>query len=163
MHAQSCRPSVPATLSARVHMLLDHLAPLVDVVTVMNYRTNRQQILDFAEPFLAWAARSRRNVRIGLETGPIPDESMRVFRSSRDGELWLLPLGEYALVLLLDAPLTPPAGGAFAYSHTTRWRGSSITFRNNLSALREMLPLLEAEWRGWPSFSGVALHGLDIP
>ncbi len=144
-------------------LFLDHLAPLVDVVTVMNYRTNREQILEFAAPFLAWAARSQRTVRIGLEAGPIPDESLRVFRSSRVGELWLVPLGEYTLVLLLDESRSNPAGSSFAYSHTTRWRGSSISFHQNVGALRELLPGLEQAWRAWPSFAGVALHGLDAP
>lgn len=144
-------------------MFLDHLTPLVDVVTVMNYRTDRRQLLDFAEPFLAWAARAQRSVRIGLETGPIPDEALRVYRGSREGELWLVPLQENVLVVLLDEPRVNPAGSAFAYSHTTPWRGNSITFRSHLPALRELLPQLEAAWSGWPSFAGVALHGLDAP
>ncbi len=150
-----------ASQSYRGGRFLDHLAPLVDVVTVMNYRTDRRQILEFAEPFLAWAARANRRVRIGLEAGPIRDESLRVFRSRQEGELWLAPLGEHALLVLLDAPAANPAGAAFAYSHTTRWRASSITFRQHIGALRKLLPGFEQVWRAWPAFAGVALHGLD--
>ena len=140
---------------------LDHLASLVDVVTVMNYRTEKNQILEFAEPFLAWAAHAQRQVRIGLESGPIADESMSVYRSSTEGELWRVPLGDYSLLLLLDKARANPAGSAFAYSHTTRWHGSSITFRDNIGAMHKLLPDLEAVWRSWPSFAGIALHGLD--
>ncbi len=141
--------------------LLDHLAPIIDVVTVMNYRTDHRQLLEFAEPFLAWGTRAQRQVRIGLESGPIPDESMLVFRPREDGELWLVPHGKHALVLMLDRPRKNPAGHAFSYSHTTRWTGSNITFRDHVATLRELLPLLEKTWRAWPSFSGIALHGLD--
>ncbi len=142
---------------------LDHLAPLVDSVTVMNYRTNREQLLRFAEPFLAWGARRRRTVRIALEAGPIEDESIRIFRRAEAGELWLVALAEHSLVLLLDKAAPNPAGPVFGYSHTTPARGSNITFRNDLSALRELLPRLEAVWSAWPSFAGIALHGLDTP
>ncbi len=144
-------------------MLLDHLTPVVDVVTVMNYRTDRGQLLEFAEPFLAWAARAKRSVRIGLEAGPIADESMRIYRSSEAGELWLVPQGKNTLLLLLDEPRPGPAGESqtFAYSHTTRWRGSSISFRDNVGAMSKLLPGLETVWQAWPSFAGIALHGLD--
>lgn len=142
-------------------LFLDHLRPLVEVVTVMNYRTDRQQILDFAEPFLAWGARAKRNVRIGLEAGPIPDESLHVFRNTPQGELWLLPMGANALMLLLDTPQANPSGHAYAYSHTLTQQGSNTTFNRNVAAMRKLLPDLENIWRAWPSFSGIALHGLD--
>lgn len=99
--------------------------------------------------------------RIALEVGPIPDESMRVFRASREGELWLVPREKEAFLLLLDAPAANPMGAAFAYSHATRWRASTITFRNDVAAMRKLLPELESVWRAWPSFAGIALHGLD--
>lgn len=147
--------------SYRGGLFLDHLRPLVEVVTVMNYRTDRQQILDFAEPFLAWGARAKRNVRIALEAGPLPDESLHVFRSTPLGELWLLPMGANALMLLLDAPQANPAGRAYAYSHTLAQQGNNTTFHRDVAAMRKLLPDLENIWRAWPSFNGIALHGLD--
>lgn len=142
-------------------LFLDHLRPLVEVVTVMNYRTDQQQILDLAEPFLAWGTSAKRNIRIGLEAGPIPDESLHVFRNTPQGDLWLVPMGANALLLLLDAPQANPAGNAYAYSHTLDQQGSNTTFHRNVAAMRKLLPELENTWRAWPSFGGIALHGLD--
>jgi hypothetical protein len=142
-------------------MFLDHLRPLVEVVTVMNYRTDRQQLVDFAEPFLAWGVRSRRSIRIGLEAGPIPDESQHIFRSSAQGDLWLVPLEENALILSINVPQANPAGGAYSYSHTLDRTGNSTTFHRNVNVMRTLLPELENIWSAWPSFGGIALHGLD--
>ena len=143
-------------------MFLDHLRPLVEVVTVMNYRTERQQIMDFAEPFLAWGVRARKSIRIGLEAGPIPDESQHIFRNSAQGDLWLVPLGTNALMLSLNTPQANPAGTAYHYSHTLDRKSNNITFHQNIGTMRKLLPELENMWHAWPSFDGIALHGLDI-
>jgi hypothetical protein len=149
------------TQTLRGERLLDRLAPLVESVTVMNYRTDRRQLLASAEPFLAWGAAASRGVRIALELGPIPDESLRVYRpTDGNAELWLVPAGGRAIAVLLERPAKLPGQG-LGYSHTVPRPGNRVSFRNNLPALRKLLPELEAQWRAWPPFAGVALHGLD--
>lgn len=142
-------------------LFLDRLGTHVEVVSVMNYRTNRQQLIDLAEPFLDWGARARKTIRIGLEAGPIPNESLHVFRNSAQGDLWLVPLGANTLILSLDTAQANPAGSAYAYSHSFSRQGSGTTFHKNIAAMRKLLPELERVWRAWPSFGGIALHGLD--
>jgi hypothetical protein len=100
-------------------------------------------------------------VRIALEAGPLPDESLRIFRPAAAGELWLLPAGGRALAVLLEHPAAGLPGRGFAFSHAVPRPGSRSSFRDDLPALRRLLPGLENEWRAWPQFGGVALHGLD--
>jgi hypothetical protein len=140
---------------------LDRLAPLVDIVSVMNYRTGRQALLDSAEPFLAWGVQAGKTVRIGLEAGSLPDESLHVYRPEARGKLWLLQTGPVAMLALLDEARANPAGIAFAHSQSTRRTGSGATFHGNVAALQKLLPELETLWRTWPSFGGIALHGFD--
>jgi len=145
----------------RGERLLDRLAPLVESVTVMNYRTDRRLILESAEPFLAWSAAASRGVRIALELGPIADESIRVYRPAEgDADFWLVPAGGRVIAVLLERPAKLPGQG-LAYSHAVPLPGNRVSFRNNLPALRKLLPELEAQWRAWPQFGGVALHGVD--
>lgn len=145
----------------RKGLFLDHLHPHVDVVTVMNYRTEKRQILGFAEPFLAWGTRNGKSIRIGLEAGPLPDESLHVYRPGGAGELWLLPGGDRAVLLMLDAPLANTRVKTYAYSHTINRTAGHTTYHGRVSAMRSVLPELENAWRAWPSFGGIALHGLD--
>jgi hypothetical protein len=145
----------------RNSLFLDHLGAQVDVVSVMNYRTESQQLIDLAEPFLEWGTLAKKIIRIGLEAGPIPDESLHVFRTSTKGDLWLMPLGENNLLLSLDTVLTNPAVRVFAYSHSITRQSTNTTFHRNVAAMEKLLPELERVWRAWPSFGGIALHGLD--
>jgi len=93
--------------------LLDQLAPWVDHLTVMDYRTDPAQIRRFAEPFLAWGQRAGRPVRIALEAGPVADESALAFRPSASGALWRVTVGGRPVLILLDLPQHNPAGVAY--------------------------------------------------
>ena len=144
-------------------LFLDHLGVQIDMISVMNYRTERQQLIDLAEPFLEWGARAKKIIRIGLEAGPIPDESLHVFRVSTKGDLWLMPLGDNNLLVSLDAA-TPakPAVRVYAYSHSITRQSTNTTFNHNVGTMVRLLPELESVWRAWPSFGGIALHGIDV-
>lgn len=141
--------------------LLEQLTPLVDVVSVMNYRTDRKQVVDFARPFLDWGARLDRKVRLGLEAGPMPDEVMRTFRPAGSGTLWVINLQQQAVLLELGEARPNPSGETYRYSHTVPWRGTSSTFRGHVDELMRLVAALEQEWSRHPAFAGVALHGLD--
>ncbi len=84
-----------------------------------------------------------------------------MFRNSGRGNLWLVPLGANTLILSLDTAQTNPAGRAYTYSHTINRQGSNTSFHRNVASMRKLLPELEMVWRAWPSFGGIALHGLD--
>ncbi|HLA35295.1 MAG TPA: hypothetical protein VJ001_10570 [Rhodocyclaceae bacterium] len=142
--------------------LLDALASLDIGITVMNYRTDLDALLDGARPFLEWSQRYGKPVNIGLELGPIPDETRRHYRGSADGgELWLLPLGGHPALMLLSAPTDGLPGKAFRYTHATDAPATVITFAGNLARLDAMTEKLLPVWSAWPNFVGLTLHGLD--
>jgi len=115
--------------------LLDGLAPLVDGLTVMDYRTDRQQITGFAIPFLDWGARHGKRVRIALEAGEVAPETQRRYVRAAAGEAGDL------LRVEID--------------------GSATTFHEDKAALLRLLPDLEADFSAWDdAFGGMALHEL---
>jgi len=150
-----------ASQQAEGKPLLEALARHVDAVTVMDYRTDPAAILEHAEPFLAWGARTGKTVRIALEAGPIPDEQRRHYEPAMSGELWLTRVGEYAVLVLLKQPQEKGLGTAFRYTRTSDAPGAKITFHKDKEGLLQLLPRLEAQLSAWSSFSGVALHELD--
>lgn len=139
----------------------DALAPHLDSVAVMDYRTDPDQIDRFARAWLAWGVRHRRGVRIGLEAGPLPDEVRHVYRPAGKGEVWRLSLGAQDVLLLLDGPAKPPDGRAFRYSHEVQALASTQTFRGRTDELARLLPWLERTFASWRSFLGLALH--EVP
>jgi hypothetical protein len=143
-------------------LLLDALKPLADTVTVMNYRTDPRELMAHAEPFLSWGAANGKPIRIGLEIGPIPDESLHVYRPAAAGELWLSDIGDrHAVLMLMATARTNPAGLSYSHSHSFDRSGDQTSFQRRPEVLGRLLPELEERWRAWPSFAGVALHGLD--
>lgn len=138
--------------------LLERLAGLVDGITVMNYRTDRDQILAGAAPFLAWGADHRRYVRIALEAGPIPAQTRWHFRPYDRGRLWRVELGRSSVLILLHGPAANPVGPSYALAYSLPVTADRTTFRGRTEALDGMLPELEKTWTAWPSFAGAALH-----
>jgi hypothetical protein len=115
--------------------LLDGLAPLVDGVTVMDYRTDPRQIAGFAVPFLDWGARHGKQVRIALEAGPIAPETQRRYVRAAAGET--------ADLLRVEI------------------EGRATTFHKDKQSLLRLLPALEADFGAWDAaFGGMALHEL---
>jgi hypothetical protein len=147
-------------------VLLDRLAPLVDALAVMDYRTDPAQVLGFAVPFLDWGARHGRQVRIALEAGPIaPETQRRYVRAAAAEPAGLLHLrigGQQVLALLSE-----PAAGAtadvdrFRLQSTREIDGSATTFHRDKPALLRLLPGLETDFSAWDgAFGGIALHEL---
>jgi len=139
--------------------LLTAMRPLVDGLTIMNYRTNLEQLQRLAEPYLAWGVRQQRYVRIALESVALPDQSLTHFRRGRTGRLWQLRLGEANVLVLLADPAGNPAGPTFSRAYTTQVPASGTTFRGQRDQLDGSLPTLVRHWSAWPSFAGAALHG----
>jgi hypothetical protein len=149
--------------------LLDGLAPLVDALVVMDYRTDRAQVTEFALPFLDWGARHGKQVRIALEAGEIAAETQRRYVRAAAGEaadlLRLRVDGQQVLAVLKEAVETSGAGPApadhFRLQSTREIDGSATTFHKNKDALLRLLPELEADFSAWDgAFGGIALHEL---
>jgi hypothetical protein len=152
----------------RNRALLDALAPHADIVTVMDYRTDRDQIVDFAIPFLDWAGAHGRRVRIALEAGPIDPEVQRryVRAEGGPGDLLAVDVGGRQVLALLRQPLAAPdakdAKDARLYrlQSTRDIDGSATTFHKDKAALLRLLPGLEAAFGAWEGFGGIAVHEL---
>ncbi|CAH0316777.1 hypothetical protein SRABI118_05050 [Massilia sp. Bi118] len=158
---------VPFWWDART-ALLDGLAPLVDALAVMDYRTDPAQVTAFALPFLDWGVRHRKQVRIALEAGEIAPETQRRYVRAEAGEaaqLLRLKLdGEQVLVLLREpvptGPQAEPAhAGVFRLQSSREIDGSATTFHKDKPALLRLLPGLESDFSAWDeAFGGIALH-----
>jgi hypothetical protein len=144
--------------------LLDGLAPLVDTLTVMDYRTDPAQVTAFAIPFLDWAARHRKQVRIALEAGEIAPETQRRYvraGTGDAGELLRLKLRDQQVLVLLREPVTVAGAESFVLSSTREIDGSATTFHKDKQAMLRLLPDLETDFNAWgDAFGGMALHEL---
>jgi len=128
----------------------------------MAYRTDLDRIIEAATPILDWGVSHGTSVRIALERGPLPDETILRFWPAGAGTLWLVPIdGSLPLLILLDRPEKNPIGRAFAEVGRTPAPGSNQTFHPFPECLLVALPHLDATFSAWPSFIGMAIHGMD--
>jgi hypothetical protein len=142
--------------------LLDALAPYAEALAVMDYRTDRTQVVDFAIPFLDWASAHDRQVRIALEAGAIEPEVQRryVKAASGAGELQAVDVGGRQVLVLLRKPVAGGDARMYRLAATRTVDGSATTFHRDKPALLRQLPGLEQEFGLWDGFGGIALHEL---
>lgn len=140
--------------------LLDALAPYADAMTVMDYRTDRDQIVDFAVPFLDWASAHDRQARIALEAGPIDPEVQRryVKAAGGPGDLLAVDVGGRQVLALLRRPLAAQDARLYRLQATRAIDGSATTFHKDKAALLRLLPGLEQHFSAWNGFGGIAIH-----
>ena len=140
--------------------LLDALVPYADTLTVMDYRTDRDQIVDFAVPFLDWASAHGRRVRIALEAGSIDPEVQRryVRAAGGPGDLLAIDVGGRQVLALLRQPLAAPDARLYRLQATRTIDGSATTFHKDKAALLRLLPGLEQDFSAWDGFGGIAIH-----
>ena len=141
--------------------LMDAVAPYIDSVNVMNYRTDVDLIKQFAQPFLDWGLEANRKVSIALEAGPIPDEQRWHFRKQAAGNLWHLTTLSQPVLLWLDTEKESDKADTFSLYRETVLPGDVVSFQKDPAGLIELLPQFESLWGQWPSFSGVSLHGYE--
>ncbi|MCS0581599.1 hypothetical protein NX784_08340 [Massilia pinisoli] len=142
--------------------LLDALAPYADSLAVMDYRTDRAQVVDFAIPFLDWASVHDRQVRIALEAGPIEPEVQRryVKATGGPGDLQAIDVGGRQVLVLLRKPVAGADARLYRLDGTRTVDGSATTFHRDKPALLRQLPGLEQEFGLWDGFGGIAIHEL---
>ena len=138
----------------------ERLAGIVQSVALMDYRTRADDIERYAAPVLAWGSVYHRAVHIGLEFGPLGSEERLVFRRAPQGELWRLTLGGSEALVLLRAPAESPSGAAYAQASRRDITEDGLSFRGREAALPALLPSLGQVFAPWPSYAGIALHGL---
>jgi len=141
--------------------LLGSLARHADGLAVMDYRTDPDQIVRFAAPFLDWGVEHGKRVRIALEAGPIGAEVQRRYQRvapGARGDLLLVELEGRQMLVLLRAPVAH--AHAFIQTGSRAIDGSATTFHRDKAALLRLLPQLEKVFGAWTSFNGIALHEL---
>lgn len=141
---------------------LDRLAPYQVSLTIMNYRTDVQQLILGAEPFVAWGQRHDRQVSIGLEAGSIGDEQQHLYRPNEAaGHLWQFQIGEHTVLAMFSEELSALPGTAFERYQEREFSGSNISFRGDLQRINAVAGFLNANFADRASFRGISLHGLD--
>jgi hypothetical protein len=142
--------------------MLDDVADSIDRITVMDYRTDLEQIRRKASPFFDWGERNKKAIDIALETLPMPQEERRSYQPAQTGELWRIYLAGKTILLLLKNAQASDAGViSYRFTHTRLVDGMDISFYKDKYRLWALLPLLENDFRARSSFSGLAIHGLD--
>lgn len=141
--------------------LLSNVEASIASITLMNYRTDPEQIREFAEKFLDWGERRQKAVFIALESLSMPEEDRRVYRQAESGELWSFNFKEVPVLLLLQQAEDLPEGKAYSFSYSRKIDGSSTSFSLQPNKLMGLLPTLEKKFGAWSSFAGIALHGQE--
>ncbi|MGJ8689745.1 MAG: hypothetical protein ACSHXZ_09520 [Gammaproteobacteria bacterium] len=131
-------------------------------LTIMNYRTDYEQLLTGMPPFLEWGLENQQQVRMALETGSLSDETQRSYRRNIEtGELWQLQIGATPILVLFDQPQQGLVGDSFNFGFERVFSADKLTFRGDQLRLNETAERLSEELSFWSSFAGIALHGLD--
>lgn len=143
-------------------LVLPTVRRVAERVTVMAYRTAPSEILAAAEPMLAWSTEAGRPLHVALEAGPVGDETTRTYRRAKSGDLLLVTEpGGGGLALLLAQPVTLTASDRlYSQQRESTFPGARVSFLSDRHRLEEALTQVSARSSAWPSFSGIALHGL---
>lgn len=142
--------------------LLAGLADAADGLAVMDYRTDPDQIVRFAVPFLDWGAQHGKRVRIALEAGRVAPELQRRYveaDAGATGSLLLARAGDTQVLVLLRQAVKDGAGTLYRLAGERTLDGSATSFHGRRARLRTLLPALERDFSAWPGFGGIALHG----
>ncbi len=151
--------AVPAWLATDAS-IAERWADALDAVTVITDRTDPTDIRRSVARFLAWGTRSRRPVEVALEAVPLDDSERGRFVRAESGELWLVTLGSGDVLVLLKEAASGLPGIAFQQEEVVPVPAASRSFAGQSARLREALTPLGRELGAWPSFAGVAFHGL---
>ncbi|MGB3290473.1 MAG: hypothetical protein WBA83_14475 [Burkholderiaceae bacterium] len=132
-------------------------------LTIMAYRVDPLAIQRVAEPLLAWGAAAGIPVYVALEAGPLDDELTQFYTEAPAGlpaSLWLTTNEEGGTAVLLPKPVLLSQGKGYNASGQQPAPASLVSFKGNhqamLAASRQLQPVL----RAWPSYAGMAYHGL---
>jgi hypothetical protein len=142
--------------------LLDELDLPRISLTIMNYRTDYEQLVQGMTPFLNWGILQQQPVRVALETGSLADETQRLYSANPEaGELWVMQTGAVPVLVLFAESQQGLPGHAFSLREERVFSAGVLTFAGDQPRLHNVARRLAEELRSWSSFQGIALHGLD--
>lgn len=170
-----------AALGGKTKPVYEHVIDVCDQVTLMDYRTNASGVngtIALAVGELAYAAKTKKKVFVGLETGPIEDERVFTFRGAPTHDPYAFPNApffvcisgkgaERTLSLLDPAAVADYVGRPGADGNDLWWPvysapevpGVSISFAAlGLDSLKRTASLTLNELSVYPSFAGIAVH-----
>lgn len=140
---------------------LNAVADRLRQLTVMSYRTDPSLVTMLSEPVLAWGRKRGVPVRVALEMGPLEDETEQRFAPAPGGSLLVVEVEGDAVALLMNgAKQVQDAVTLGAIRPATVVRAANQSFLGNEAQLRRVAEDLERRLSAWPSFAGLALHGL---
>ncbi|HKF73916.1 MAG TPA: hypothetical protein VKB68_19345 [Stellaceae bacterium] len=164
---QALKPVVGMPLAAAVPAwfptdasIAERWADGLDAMTVITDKTDPTDVRRSVARFLAWGTRRSRPVEVAVEALPLEDSERGRFVRAASGELWLIPLGGADVLVLLKEPASGLPGIAFQQEEVVPVPATSRSFAGQGAQLREALTPLEHELGAWPSFAGIAFHGL---
>lgn len=166
----AAKPPFPLDLVLPFWLLDTPAAPLVmpaiartaQRVTVMAYRTTAAEVMRAAEPLLAWGTVASLPVQVALEAGPLADETTQHYARAASGSLWIVPQAEgEALLLLLHQPrATVAPARVYALERESVFAASRVSFLGDHAGMEATAAQIADGLRAWPSFGGLAFHGL---
>jgi len=170
-----------AALNGKTKPVYEHVIDICDQVALMDYRTDACGVngtVAQAVGELAYAAKAKKMIFVGLETGPIEDEQIFSFRGapapdpyafpnaaffaciSGSGETMTLSVLEPAAVA--DFQSRPGAGGPelwWPVYSAPQVPGAAISFATlGAEPLKRTAALTQNELSVYPSFAGIAIH-----
>ena len=166
----AAKPPFPLDLVLPFWLLDTPAAPLVmpaiartaQRVTVMAYRTTAAEVMRAAEPLLAWGTVASLPVLVALEAGSLVDETTHHYTRAASGPLWIVPQADgEALLLLLHQPRPAVAAArVYALDRESVFAASRISFLGDHAGMEATAAHIADGLRAWPSFGGLAFHGL---
>ena len=141
---------------------MDALAPHVNSVTIMDYRTDVAQVQANALPYMVWGSVYDRPVQLALEGTYLPDSTMGFFtpaNAKTPGNVWLSPLDDsWSLLLLLKEKGINPEGKTMAQHHVVPVSGKNTTYYGRVDSMLDAVVPIEKGLRFWSAYNGISFH-----
>ena len=142
--------------------LMDGLAPHVNSVTIMDYRTDVAQIQANALPYMIWGSMYDRPVQLALEGTYLPDSTMGFFTPANTktaGNVWLSPLDDtWSFLLLLKEKGINPEGKTMTQHHVVPISGKNTTYYGRVDSMLDAVIPIEKGLHFWSAYNGISFH-----
>jgi hypothetical protein len=146
--------------SAAARTALDQVAPSLDRLTIMAYRTDPSAIISAAAPLLAWSASNGLAATVALEVGTVAQERRKVYVKAPEGDLHVIRFDDVAAVVVLDRVRTGPTDRAYRLSHSVPSNPARVSFEGDARAAFAVAAEIASDLAAWPSVQDFAFHGL---
>jgi len=147
--------------------LSESILDRVDNISIMDYRTTAygpDGVVAHAQGELSYAARTGKQVFIGLETVDLPDETIREFGVKEGGNRIFFGLHEGRHLTISLIPLSDSSSALPTLGEIRRVRvpASKLTFhKQGRSALDQVIKQTQKDLSHISSFVGFAIHSYE--